>query len=167
MFTEPSKTCPKCTKSLPLYKFAKNRCTKDGLQAYCKSCSKIVRKKGKLRKPPATKVCATCKANLPSSEFWKNKSQRDGLQSYCKPCNKVMHAAYRNDPVVKDRLALSNWVWRQDNIERVREASRLRCARYRERHKERLKLRMQAYRRTKKYQWLRRLIQKPAEAIAY
>lgn len=166
MFKEPSKTCPKCTKALPLYKFAKNRCAKDGLQVYCRPCFKLIRKAGKLRKPPANKTCSDCKQTFPNTEFWKNKSQRDGLQNYCKSCNKARNDRYRSQPDVKDRNALTQWVWRQDNIERCREASRIRCKRYRERHPDRVKAALKAYRVRCKQRWLKELLVKSSKPVA-
>lgn len=32
------RTCPECTRSLPIDQFGKNRSRKDGLQTYCKKC---------------------------------------------------------------------------------------------------------------------------------
>lgn len=166
MFKEPTKTCPKCTKALPLYQFAKNRCTKDGLQVYCRLCLKKIRKAGKLRKIPATKTCAECKQTFPNSEFWRNKVQKDGLQSYCKPCNKAMNKRYRSQPEVQQRAALTQWIWRQDNLEKCRAASRIRCKRYRERHRERLREAMKAYRLRVKQKWLKQLLVKPDKPVA-
>lgn len=163
---DPTKKCLRCEKDLALFKFAKRTSSKDGLQVYCRNCMKALRKKTKLRKPPATKACAICKQVLPNSQFWKNKAQRDGLQSYCIPCNKIKNSEYRNDPVTKDRLALSNWLWRQDNIERYKATSRVRYARYRERHKEELRLRQIEYRKRQKYKLFRSLLEKRTPTLA-
>lgn len=41
----PTKQCSKCGRELPLSEFSKNKCTKDGVQYYCRECSrKFVRK---------------------------------------------------------------------------------------------------------------------------
>lgn len=39
------KKCPKCIQTLPLELFGKNRAARDGLQVYCCSCRKQVRRK--------------------------------------------------------------------------------------------------------------------------
>ena len=54
------KTCPKCGKTLPVDRFAKNKAALDGLQHYCKECNyeaykkwleaKPGRKRGRVRK---------------------------------------------------------------------------------------------------------------------
>jgi hypothetical protein len=161
-----TKKCPRCEKQLALFKFAKNRCAKDGLQVYCRTCLANIRKKGKLRKPPATKQCAKCKEVFPSSNFWKNKSQKDGLQSYCKVCNRQLNEAYRNNPEKKDRVSLTTWLWRQDNRERYLEAARIRWARYRERHREKLNERTRERRKRERYMMFRELLLKKKPTMA-
>lgn len=153
-----TKKCPKCERELALTGFAKNKTRSDGLQVYCRACLKQIRLKSRLRKPPATKTCPKCKETFPSTNFWRNNTQKDRLQPYCKPCNKAKNDAYRSDPVKRDRMELTQWVWREDNRERYMETARIRYARYREKHREELRLRSVEYRKQKKLEEFRKLL---------
>lgn len=157
-FAAITKKCPRCEKDLRLTAFAKNKTRPDGLQVYCRNCLKQIRLKSRLRRPPATKTCPKCKETLPSSNFWRNNSQKDRLQPYCKGCNKAANDAYRNDPVKRDRMELTQWLWREDNREQYLETSRARYARYRLKHKEALRVRALEYRKRKKLEEFRKLL---------
>ena len=43
------KYCPKCKIDKPISDFSKNKTTKDGLQGYCKECSRLTKNKEKIR----------------------------------------------------------------------------------------------------------------------
>lgn len=43
------KHCPKCDEVKDKSEFSRNKCTKDGLQGYCKPCSKLIRNKEKIK----------------------------------------------------------------------------------------------------------------------
>lgn len=94
------KPCAKCGQVKPLTAFARNRCSNDGLQSYCKECvapisahyyrerqarlGKTVRERVDV--PEGHKRCPGCQRVLPYSEWHKNRAARDGFADRCKSC---------------------------------------------------------------------------------
>ena len=100
------KRCYRCKESLPVEQFAKNRATKDGLQAACRKCSRVIAREyegrhaeavrlryaEKLARTPApseTKVCRKCGEEKPRLAFYAHRSTRDGRANYCSDCAKA------------------------------------------------------------------------------
>ncbi|GAA3490420.1 endonuclease VII domain-containing protein [Streptomyces cremeus] len=93
------KRCSRCQQMLSLDAFARNKSSKDGLQAYCRRCwaeyyqerqaarGKTVRQKVDV--PEGHKFCRTCEQIKPHSEWCRNRAASDGLDSLCKACKAV------------------------------------------------------------------------------
>jgi len=97
-----SKICPKCSRLKALSGFARNRCSTDGLQSYCKECvarlsahyyrlrrarlGKTVRER--VDAPPGHKYCPGCHEVSPLSNWHRNATSSDGYASYCKGCRR-------------------------------------------------------------------------------
>ncbi|CAM5568578.1 recombination endonuclease VII [Streptomyces spiroverticillatus] len=91
-----TKKCSRCQQMLSRDAFARNKASRDGLQAYCRKCwaeyyqerqaarGKIVRQKVEV--PEGYKFCRTCEQIKPHSEWCRNRTAPDGLDSRCKSC---------------------------------------------------------------------------------
>jgi hypothetical protein len=101
------KRCYRCKQTRPVVDFAKNRATKDGLQAACRTCSRNIRLESqerhaeairlrhleKLARTPtggATKSCKACGAVKPMLEFYAHRSTADGRANNCMSCAKLI-----------------------------------------------------------------------------
>lgn len=78
---------------------------------------------------PSFKTCTKCKRSLPRTpEFFHRRSlkkSRDGLVAVCKDCcQKWHHEHYKNNPVVRDRVAKQRRRWAKKNPARLRELLR-------------------------------------------
>jgi len=103
-----TKTCTKCNQTKPISEFHKNKKLKDGVNVWCKTCTKDYRKsynkntkekratKSKQyrdsikNKPKETSIsekhCTYCNQIKPISEFHKRKDTPSGYRSHCKIC---------------------------------------------------------------------------------
>ncbi len=102
MPTEPIiyKTCARCKAAWPTAEFRKNKTTKDGFQAYCRSCQNAAQIRyakggrtrlalqGRIFIPPKAK-CRRCNLVKFAVEFHRNKSNKNGLAFYCKSCKRT------------------------------------------------------------------------------
>lgn len=125
------KTCIACGETFDLSKFYKDKASKTGLKARCKSCENAGRlsshRAKRAREDAAgVRTCKTCQTTKPVTEFFKTAHQDpSGIPRYRQNC-KLCHQAITNQ-------------WRKENAEALRlrrEASKQR--RYR-------KLRLQKY----------------------
>lgn len=94
------KLCRKCGETKPVEEFSKDRSKTDGLNAYCKPCSRAATKATKAKPPkrtppPGLKWCSGCKQDKPIAEFWRETGTYDGLHQLCKQCGYVRHTNYR------------------------------------------------------------------------
>jgi len=96
---EEYKICSVCKKSQPFSSFPKDKRSKDGLKARCKSCSNADRKrdreKNKVKNSqldpfenPEPKRCPACSRELPRTSFYRKDSNTDGLRTNCIDCTK-------------------------------------------------------------------------------
>ena len=103
---EPTKQCSRCKYSKNRLEFSLAKRSKDGLQAWCKSCdaayktdSGYTKRLQQLQKEAhddafyrlaysdsRSKRCAACLQTKSVREFHKNKCSSDGFAAYCKPC---------------------------------------------------------------------------------
>lgn len=132
-----TKVCSHCKTKKPSSKFNKNKSTKSGLNAMCKSCTREVgrnyRKNLSKRSSidiPKTKICPNCKVEKSSIEFSKEKSSADGLHSRCKYCeseyrkldktkkltNERRRNRYENDEIYKLRSILRGFIRRSIHL---------------------------------------------------
>ena len=93
------KKCKKCLLSKDKKEFCKNKRKKDGLDIYCKDCTKIRCKayRDKPKKIPINKMCKVCEEDKHNTCFGKKISNKDGLNNTCKECRKVLSKIYRNN----------------------------------------------------------------------
>lgn len=86
------KTCKRCREEKPRSEFSKQKLTKDGLQSWCKECSRAAGRERR-QKPRTEPVrCSDCGFVKPPSEF-------SGVRAICKPChNKRQRCEYRGEP---------------------------------------------------------------------
>jgi hypothetical protein len=88
-----SKQCSKCKEVKGTEEFYRATDAKDGLQSWCRACSKAaesqrVRKKPDPVEPPPFKVCLCCNIEKPSAVFPRHSWTKDGLHMYCKACTR-------------------------------------------------------------------------------
>ena len=113
--------------------------------------------------PCAVKTCSKCKQTKPLSEFPKDRTKLDGHYSQCSECNtdrirrrarenperlrennRRYDAAHREERREASRLRAREHpevgrMWREANIEKVREVSRVQCRKWRARNPEKVK----------------------------
>lgn len=98
------KHCPRCSTSKPLAEFGRNRCTADGMQAWCKSCSNHASARIAWRNSqrlvadipfPTVKVCPRCGELKPARAFNRAYGKASGLGSYCRDCSSAYQAELR------------------------------------------------------------------------
>jgi hypothetical protein len=107
------KLCARCSSLLPISSFYRRRHSPDGLQSWCKLCTKQAnsenyrRHRGEpvARKPSANaayhivdeghKACRTCRRRLPVEAFYKNTRHSNGLFLDCKACWKALPSQSR------------------------------------------------------------------------
>src|SRR5688572_23465363 len=88
---EGLKVCTKCKLQKSLTEFHKNKRSKSGCQAYCKTCNNIIAKELRLKyssletkEVEDKKVCCCCKNKKNISEYTKNRCRKDGVDEKCK-----------------------------------------------------------------------------------
>jgi len=110
------KICSKCGVEKSRDQFPRRAGSPDGLRGKCRVCwsaekhayyEKVKQAAGPSRKD-GTKVCTKCGEEKPVERFADHAGKRDGLQSQCNIC-----------------VAVRVKAWREANIERVRERSRV------------------------------------------
>ncbi|MEU7568121.1 endonuclease domain-containing protein [Streptomyces fradiae] len=94
-----TKRCPRCGEAKPRAAFAKNRSTRDGLQAYCRPCGAEYHQQRQLARgkkvrprvpvPAGHKYCRQCGMIKPHGEWDRNRSASDGLSTACKECRRA------------------------------------------------------------------------------
>lgn len=94
---DEKKVCRNCKETKDKVDFYKKSNSRDGLQAYCKNCTKATKKKHvedmKERETPplstileGTKTCSKCKEERSKTEFHRSSRSKDFLNSACKQC---------------------------------------------------------------------------------
>ena len=79
-----TKVCKRCGKELPLHEFGRHARTADGLQVYCRECSKQAMMRTRRAKVEKDKERATCGLASFSTEDIVNELRRRGLTGYLK-----------------------------------------------------------------------------------
>ena len=134
------KRCVKCTETLPIERFSKNKNTKDGLQKYCKKCKFIADKLSRMAKIisipndaqfPHTysKRCNMCNKDKSLDAFYKSSEDKDGRQKYCKECAKQYERdRYEFNKLVKqnNKLVKQNRKQTQSNFNNIEYFEKLR-----------------------------------------
>jgi hypothetical protein len=90
------KKCNKCKLEKPVTEFHMDKRSKDGFQAYCRSCAKAYFKAWMDNMKASgesihveSKVCGDCSLEKPRSQFGRHSTRKDKLNSYCKPCWRI------------------------------------------------------------------------------
>lgn len=119
------KRCPRCETVLPLTVFHRNARMKDGLQTYCKECSKAHKREYETRhadviaakraerqlrgsgRTEGEKTCTRCGESKPLIQFYIHRGTRDGRATHCAECQRARSRAWTaaNRERVKDRNA--------------------------------------------------------------
>lgn len=93
----PTKVCLRCSQTLPADQFSRNKNRPDGLQAYCKACTKAANAASMSRNAartdveiPAEKRCARCGQTKPAAAFYADRRRRDGLYANCRDCHRIV-----------------------------------------------------------------------------
>src|SRR5690242_2823503 len=95
-----NKRCPDCGEHRSVSDFGPDRKRPDGLQYYCRSCSRVRNNRyyrerreraghvlrEKVDVPEGHKYCPACKQVKAVTEFSVNRAARDGLNGYCRGC---------------------------------------------------------------------------------
>lgn len=92
-----TKRCPACKTTLAVEAFNKNKAESDGLQSYCRACSKVLRAEADKRKKSSpvtpqiegTKQCPGCLVEKNITEFYVNRLSLDGRASCCSECSRA------------------------------------------------------------------------------
>lgn len=97
-----NKYCPDWKYELPVSEFTKDKCRRDGLSFYCRSCARLRLRRSQdasrggpptrrfprdVHVPEGKKWCADCATVKRLEEFPRTKGSRSGYHSYCKPCH--------------------------------------------------------------------------------
>ncbi len=94
-----TKHCNSCRCDLPLSSFNRSRHQRDGLQGYCKSCSKEASRERRRRRREAlaaagvlaeSKSCRACQTTRSAEWFARVSWTRDGLDDVCKSCRPIL-----------------------------------------------------------------------------
>ncbi|MFZ3556307.1 endonuclease VII domain-containing protein [Streptomyces sp. BH055] len=97
MANEPDvKRCSRCRAERPRAAFARNKASRDGLQAYCRECWAGYHQERQLAKgknvrprvpaPEGHKYCRSCGEIKAHDEWHRNATASDGLSTSCKDC---------------------------------------------------------------------------------
>ncbi|MGD6750825.1 endonuclease VII domain-containing protein [Streptomyces sp. BH105] len=97
MANEPDvKRCSRCREERPRAAFARNKASRDGLQAYCRECWAAYHQERQLAKgknvrprvpaPEGRKYCRSCGEIKAHDEWHRNATASDGLSTSCKDC---------------------------------------------------------------------------------
>lgn len=100
-----TKTCSKCGTDQPASEFDRRARSKDGLQAWCRSCGRIAsrdryrRRRGiEGREPVArsegAKTCRNCEQHKPLTEYATFPAAKDGRSSWCNACRAITAKAW-------------------------------------------------------------------------
>lgn len=89
-----TKLCLRCTRDLLVAEFSRHKGRPDGLQAYCKTCTRAANAASLTKnrdranvETPASKRCARCGVTRPAADFYRDRRRRDGLYANCKFCH--------------------------------------------------------------------------------
>jgi hypothetical protein len=130
-----AKQCYRCKHTLPVEQFAKNRTTRDGLQANCRACANVIRREyevkhadaialrhaEKLAREPersATKTCRKCSETKPLLAFYAHRSTIDGRANYCIDCARTYQREWNSRN--KEKIREGNQRRRSDPAKRER-----------------------------------------------
>lgn len=141
------KKCAKCKKEKDEFNFHKQSRSLDGLNSYCKACSRLAADASNKKKieenkkltheqiwaKKKSKKCCVCKQVKISTDFNVDVWKSDGLNTSCRDCMSVMLKQYRKDNPEKIK-ALNSKLY-QENIEERKETQR----NYYKENKEKLK----------------------------
>jgi hypothetical protein len=98
------KLCPKCGETKRVSEFYKNKREKDGLNCYCKDCSKRrVKNYSQNNKKRnfeqgvriTKKCCLKCGRTKNAGEFYRDINKKDGLNQWCKACIKQYNKEHK------------------------------------------------------------------------
>lgn len=78
------------------------------------------------------KTCKKCNIEKETTEYYNQKNYRDGLDPMCIECRKISNKNYHD--LHTEKLSQKSKKWREENVERDREAKR----RYYLKHREKL-----------------------------
>lgn len=140
-----SKVCLRCEETKPISEFSKNKNRKDGLQAYCKPCTRSANQASEAKnrsRPvieiPTTKVCKRCDQTKSASDFFKDSRRPDGLYASCKSCHTERTTSWKKrNPHVEKVIRKRSYdkhsdsrreytrKWRSENTERARQSAAL------------------------------------------
>jgi hypothetical protein len=115
------KLCRACGHEKPSTDFHKDKSKSDGLNAYCKLCTRV-RQRAFAAQPPryqapdGLKRCQHCKQEKSYEQFHKSKGAYDGLKRVCKTCSYENHSHWRQNN--KQYAAEQQKKWRTANPER-------------------------------------------------
>lgn len=116
------KHCKECGLSKPIEAFHKDRSKPDGINFYCKACSKTRQARFNLRPPrfqtpEGTKRCSSCKEIKPKTEFYPRKGMYEGIDRRCKKCAFESHQKWRLGHL--EHAAAQQKKWRTENKDRA------------------------------------------------
>jgi hypothetical protein len=137
-----TKKCYRCKVVHPVAAFNKNRRTKDGLQAYCRECSKVFAEQSqaahaeairlrfdeKLARVPqegATKECRVCGVTKPLLGFYAHRSTKDGRANHCSDCAKKNQREWNTRN--KEKIRENNEKRQADPVRRQRGLRQMRA----------------------------------------
>jgi len=107
------------------------------------------------------KTCVKCKIEKDLSDFSNNKAKKDGKCVYCRSCYAAINKQWRENNPEQDKKIHKKW--KQQNIERVRksrlksyynnhEKSKERARKYKQKHKDILRIKNRLYANKKYYE---------------
>lgn len=98
----PTKVCLRCAETLPVEAFSRHRSRPDGLQAYCKACTRAATAASLQRNAaretidtPPTKRCGRCGQTKPAAAFYVDRRRKDGLYAHCRDCHRSITDAWK------------------------------------------------------------------------
>lgn len=117
MPTAPTKTCSKCREALPLSAFGSNRSKRDGLQNYCRECTRIVGRESmrKVRATPAGRARSRASGREASRKLCATPEGRERRNATARASARKV----RSTPEGRERHIATTLVWQSSNPERA------------------------------------------------
>jgi hypothetical protein len=108
------KICSRCRKTKSFDLFYKSSSRKDGLQRFCKECTKTSnlisrtnrKKLNKENELPGQNSCGKCGLTKSSDQFAKNLSGKDGLNWCCKSCDNTQKNSLLNKNKIRQNVVV-------------------------------------------------------------